>query len=275
MRSRVLAVFLVVFSTACSSSITFQPAWSPVEFSLNTNGEISASYNEQFVTPLGTFTFGTGAEASLVGEDSETLLAINHYTNGEQVQTRYQLSTQAEEIKVCVSGHAEIFPDLKNNAVIVTATDLTTRITVVPRTDTCPTYTPPEYILTVEHSGKCLDLPSADPTDHVVLQQYACHGAANQRWRITHISDGYYTIASVASNKCLDVPSASGADGEVVQQFPCHNGPNQQWYIGPNNIVARHSGKCLDIRGGSMDDHAVAQQFTCHGGPNQRWSLTT
>src|SRR5438477_10071901 len=131
------------------------------------------------------------------------------------------------------------------------------------------------YRLVVDSSQKCLDLPFGDRADHVVLQQYTCHGTDNQRWWVMPRTDGFYTIVSVASNKCLDVPSSSTADGTVVQQFTCNNGFNQQWSINFSTraFVARHSGKCLDIRGGGTEDGAPAQQFTCHGGPNQRWTM--
>jgi hypothetical protein len=268
---------LLTLASACDSEgeVAYTPSWLPVEFTLNTRGEIGISRSAQFVTRVGTFRIEVAAKTPLAGSDRETLLAIDHYVDSEVVQTRYRLSAQTQQIKVCGSGQVEIRVDPKNHSVRVSGTDLTTRVTVVAEAAACPSSTAPDYMLVVEHSNKCLDLPSANPADHVVLQQFTCHGAANQRWRIVHIGDGYYTIQSVASNKCLDVAWASTAEGEAVQQFPCHNRLNQQWRIGSGGIVARHSQKCLDIRGGGTEDHAVAQQFTCHGGPNQRWSLSS
>ncbi|MFC0105264.1 RICIN domain-containing protein [Kibdelosporangium aridum] len=266
----VVAVFVLAGCT--EGTVGVQPVGLPVEFSINSNGEIAVSQSRQIVTPLGTFTFEVAAKKSLVGSSSMTMLAINHYVGNELVQSRYSLDVESEVLKVCISGQAEVSPNLQDHAVVVSAIDPATRITVVDLGTRCSS-SPAEYVLKVQHSGKCLDIPFADPADQVKLQQYTCHGAPNQRWLLQQTSDGYYRIKSVSTGKCLDIPSGSKADGVVVQQFACHEGPNQQWSIWPSGIVARNSGKCLDIRAGAMGDHGVAQQFSCHGGPNQRWSL--
>ncbi|GLZ29132.1 hypothetical protein Lesp02_13220 [Lentzea sp. NBRC 105346] len=270
MRALVLAALLVL--AACEPTVKYQPTGLPVEFSLSANGDIAVSRTTQIVTPIGTFKFEVAAKTSLSGSSSQTVLAINHYSGGESVQSRYRLDVGSEDVKVCVSGQAEVLPDTGNHAVVVSAIDTATRITVVARGETCPSG-PVEYTLRVEHSGLCLDIPFADPSDHVNLQQYTCHGAPNQRWLLQQTSDGYYRIKSVATGKCLDVPYASHNAGEIVQQYQCHDGTNQQWSIWPTGIVARHSGMCLDIRAGALGDHGVLQQFPCHGGANQRWSV--
>lgn len=128
----------------------------------------------------------------------------------------------------------------------------------------------------IASSGKCLDLPFADPADGVIPQQFTCHnGRRNQQWHLLLRTDGFYSIVSVSSGKCLDVPSSLTGDRVLVQQHLCHTGTNQQWgvNIATGAFFARHSGKCLDIRGGGLADGAVLQQFTCHGGLNQKWSL--
>jgi hypothetical protein len=152
---------------------------------------------------------------------------------------------------------------------VICATTISLLMTAVPASAATA------YRLVVDSSQKCLDLPSGNTADNVVLQQFTCHGGNNQRWLVMPRTDGYYTIVSVVSNKCADVHAGSTANGAVVQQFTCHGGPNQQWAINfsTRSFVARHSGKCLDIRGGGTGDGAIAQQFTCHGGANQRWTM--
>lgn len=254
---------------ACDATVKYHPVALPIEFSVNSNGEIAVSRSTQVVTPLGTFKFE--ASAKLTGSSDETVLAINHYLNNEAVQSRYRLQAQSEDLKACVSGQAEVRPDLGNHAIVVSALNNATRIVVTNQSASCPQQ-PAEYTLMAQHSGKCLDIPFSTPSDHTQIQQYTCHRAPNQRWLLQQNADGYYRIKSVATGGCLDIPNASH-NVEIVQQFQCHDGTNQQWSIWPTGIVARHSGMCLDIRAGDLDDHGVLQQYPCHGGANQRWTV--
>jgi hypothetical protein len=141
MKSRALAaVLLLVLATACQTEgeIQIHPAWSPVEFSFNSRGGISVTRNKEFVTPLGTITVAAAATMPLTGPASQTLLAINHNVADESVQTRYRLDVRSKDTKVCIAGRAEVLPDPADNAVVVTAADGATKITVVARTALCP-----------------------------------------------------------------------------------------------------------------------------------------
>ena len=98
-----------------------------------------------------------------------------------------------------------------------------------------PTTNAPDgtYRIVNMNSGKCLDVVNASIADQANVQQFTCHGTANQRWIIREIPGDPYSIdvfINVNSGKCLDVVNASTADQANVQQFTCHGGRNQQWF---------------------------------------------
>jgi hypothetical protein len=130
--------------------------------------------------------------------------------------------------------------------------------------------------LVARHSGKCLDVSSASTADSARLLQWTCNAAANQRWTVQSLGNGYVRLVARHSGKCLDVNGASTADGATVLQYTCSGRTNQQWQLrdasGYVQVVARHSGKCLDVTSASTADGAAVVQYTCGSGTNQQWT---
>mgnify|MGYP000869568368 CR=1 FL=1 len=136
----------------------------------------------------------------------------------------------------------------------------------------------PSYELVSVNSGKCLDVTDWSADNGTRLQQWTCHGGANQQWRLQATSDGYVAIVSAFSAKALDVTDWSPDDGAPIQQWDRHGGSNQQWQLratadGSYVITSRFSGKSLDVTDVSQADGARIQQWTTVGGANQRWWL--
>ncbi len=134
------------------------------------------------------------------------------------------------------------------------------------------------YALQARHSHKCMDVEQSSTVTGALVQQYSCHGGANQQWTLQPLGNGYYQIVALHSGQCLDVKGAATYDQAVVQQHPCHSGDNQQFRLEPTDsgyysIIARHSGKCLDVKGLSLDDGAPVQKYWCNRGTNQQWQL--
>lgn len=134
------------------------------------------------------------------------------------------------------------------------------------------------YEMIVKHSGKCLDVAAVATHNGANIQQWDCHGGANQRWTLTDKGGGYYTVAAQNSGKCMDVEGVGQGNGTNVSQYDCHAGPNQLWMFIPQGggyylVTAKHSGKCLDVSGVSTGSGANVYQWDCHGGPNQLWKL--
>jgi len=135
----------------------------------------------------------------------------------------------------------------------------------------------PTYEIVATHSGKCLDVEGAHQDDGTNVQQWACGGGPNQRWRLVNMGGGFYEIVAVHSGKCLDVAGGSHDNGANVIQWRCHGGDNQLWRIEPvrdaYRIIAKHSGKALDVAGASPRNGVNVQQWQYGGGPNQLWWL--
>ena len=134
------------------------------------------------------------------------------------------------------------------------------------------------YALVARHSGMCLDVGNNSTDDGAPLQQWTCHGGANQQWSLQLSDDGSYLMVAASSGKAADVTDWSLSDGAPVQQWTVHGGGNQQWVLHPvgegyYTITARHSGLALDVRDVSRAAGARVQQWALHGGENQQWLL--
>ncbi|HEY3483425.1 MAG TPA: non-reducing end alpha-L-arabinofuranosidase family hydrolase [Streptomyces sp.] len=116
-------------------------------------------------------------------------------------------------------------------------------------------------------SGRCLDVPNANPTAGTTLQIYDCSGAAGQQWTSTTAG-----LLTVFGTKCLDVPGGATA-GTRVQIWTCHGGANQQWRLNSDGtVVGVQSGLCLDVTGAGTANGTAVTVWTCNGGSNQKWT---
>ncbi len=89
------------------------------------------------------------------------------------------------------------------------------------------------YALVNRNSGKCLAVSGSSTADGANVQQWACTGAANQRWRIEDTGGGYSRLVNVQSGKALDVANCGTADGADVRQWGWLNNACQQWRLQP------------------------------------------
>lgn len=134
------------------------------------------------------------------------------------------------------------------------------------------------YKIISKNSGKALDLAWGSPDNGANILQYSYYGYTNQKWYITKLSNGYYTIKNAASGKVLDVAGGSYDNGANVLQWSYGGGANQEWSIEPvgggyYKIINRQSGKALDVEGKSSADNANVLQWAYNGGANQLWKI--
>lgn len=127
----------------------------------------------------------------------------------------------------------------------------------------------------IPFSNKCLDVSQASRAEGAAVQQWSCHGGANQVWLVRHKGNGQHEIVLSNSDLCLDVQYASLANRAHLIQFRCHGGTNQRFLVdmvnGKLRIRAVHSSKCLDIEEGSIIDGKKLIQFDCRNQTNQRF----
>lgn len=142
---------------------------------------------------------------------------------------------------------------------------------------------PATFKLVNLHSGHCLDVAAASRSPNALINQFTCHGLANQRWYLYSIPWANKSIViNDWSGMCLDIPGNSTANGVQVQQFPCHGRSNQQFAQLPApagsgrtdvGLQVQHSAKCLDVPGWATASGTRVNQYTCNGGTNQRWRM--
>jgi hypothetical protein len=116
-------------------------------------------------------------------------------------------------------------------------------------------------------SGRCIDVPGANPADGNRLQVYDCNGTGAQQWTIG--SDG--TVRALG--KCMDVAGAGTANGTAVQLYTC-NGTNAQrfTFTAAGDLVNTGSNKCVDVAGHGTANGSPLQIWDCTGGANQKWT---
>jgi hypothetical protein len=84
-------------------------------------------------------------------------------------------------------------------------------------------------LLAHRQSGKSMDVYGQSVLDGAGIQLYDYLGNNNQKWVITPVSGGYYSITGVQSGKVIEVPAQSTAPGATIAQYTNNGGNHQQW----------------------------------------------
>jgi beta-glucanase (GH16 family) len=119
------------------------------------------------------------------------------------------------------------------------------------------------------HSGKCIDIPGANPADGARLQMWDCNGSAAQQWSFN--GDG--TVR--AMGKCMDPAGAGTGNNTPIQLVTCNGNPVQRFTLsGAGDLVNISANRCVDIVNWGTNNGAQLVLFDCHGGANQKWTRT-
>ncbi|MFJ1911792.1 RICIN domain-containing protein [Streptomyces sp. NPDC088147] len=139
--------------------------------------------------------------------------------------------------------------------------------------------TPTAYTLVNRRSGKCLEVEDGSGADGANVRQWACHGAARQRWRVEGVGDGTSRLVNVAGGKVLDTAACSVADGAGLRQWSWLGTICQSFRLvvtdqgGWVRLVGARSGKVAEVAGCSTADGADVQQWPWLGTTCQQWRL--
>lgn len=100
------------------------------------------------------------------------------------------------------------------------------------------------YRITDHFTQQVLDVPAGSATDGLRIVQYPWSGGDNQRWTLTNLGDGYYTIRNVKTGLNLSLD----ADGYPVQQTPS-GADAQKWHIDTNKLGTLNIGNAASSGG--------------------------
>jgi beta-glucanase (GH16 family) len=116
-------------------------------------------------------------------------------------------------------------------------------------------------------SGRCIDIPAANPVDGARLQTYDCNGSAAQQW--TFNGDG--TLR--AMGKCMDPAGGALANGTPIQLVTCNGNAVQRFTLSAaGDLVNVSANRCVDVKDRNTANGAQLQLWDCGGGSNQKWS---
>ena len=189
-------------------------------------------------------------------------------------------------LNVAIGGN---FPGAPNSSTPSPARMLVDYVRVYQQSSAPPPPPPPPggtisptawYNVINQTSGKCVDADGWGTGNGTPLIQWTCgSGQANQQWRFTPLTSGYYRVSPRhATGLAWDVSNISTAEGQPLHLWSYVSGNNQQWLAqslgnGWWRFVARHSGKCLDVPGSSTANRARLQQWTCNNTGAQAFRL--
>lgn len=167
--------------------------------------------------------------------------------------------------------------DAKNNVKTCSFT-----VTVTSSAPACNTNFDPNkcYRIVNKLSGKVLDIYGASTANNTRITQWAGHSGANQQWKFSAISGGFFKISSRNSGKVIACHSTS--NGSTVYQYDYYSGGYKDWKVecvsgGFYKITHRASGKVLDVENNCLADGGKVQIWSCNnngnGSDNQLWKI--
>ena len=133
-------------------------------------------------------------------------------------------------------------------------------------------------VSTALKDGMVLDVAGGSKSDRANVQLGGSNGGANQKWRVSHDSKGYVTLANVNSGKVLDVAGGSARNGANALQYSSNGGRNQKWVAVRSGssyrlVSALSQSLVLDVAGWSTKNGANVDVWTSNGGANQQWKF--
>ncbi len=129
-------------------------------------------------------------------------------------------------------------------------------------------------IKSVLNTNKVLDIAGASKNNGANVQIYKENTTNAQKFNVTYLGNGYYSIQSVHTKKVLDVAGAGKTNGTNVQQYDSNNSDAQKWVIkktksGYYSIVSKCNGLYLDVAGASAKDGTNIQMYKGNGTKSQ------
>ncbi len=107
---------------------------------------------------------------------------------------------------------------------------------------------------------RALDIKNASKANGANVQLYNANGTLAQKFELSYLGNGLYTIRSAMSGKVLDIASANMNSGANVQQYQSNGTRAQAWYFVKKNDVwmirSALNGKAISLQS-DMDANGV------------------
>ena len=111
------------------------------------------------------------------------------------------------------------------------------------------------------------------------IQLYRYHGGNNQKFKITSVGNGWYTIRNVISNKAVDVSGGVSRSGVNVQLWDYNGSDAQLWrfYSAGNGYyyIQNKLGYYLDVSGGNAGNETNIWVYSLNRSNAQKWKLSS
>ncbi len=131
------------------------------------------------------------------------------------------------------------------------------------------------YRIVSRMSGKAISAGGEDENGVIQLSPSDDDG---QKWAISHVGGGQYTVTNLKTGLALTVENESWDSGAKIVQEPYQARNSQLFAFLPADgewfrITAVHCSKAIDVQNGSRDDGAGLIQWVYTLGQNQQWKL--
>jgi hypothetical protein len=154
------------------------------------------------------------------------------------------------------------------------------RITAFPRTGGSRTWgTPgPPCRLQNRNSGRVLAVDGTSTADSAHVVQFDDDGAADHRWRLVDLGNGWVKVRCEHSGKVLGVDGMSTANSAHVVQYADNGTADHVWELVDNGdgwcrLRNRHSGRVLGVDGMSTANSAHVVQYDDTGTADHLWRV--
>lgn len=136
------------------------------------------------------------------------------------------------------------------------------------------------YYIRNKNSGKYLDVLSRAATPGATVTQWSFNGYFNQQWKVTYLSDGYYTLEPAhTTGYALDVKNNYSETGSIIDIWSMNTPQNyHKFLIKPNGdgtyrIISKVSNDkmCVTVLYGETTNYADIVQVEYVDAPSQQW----
>jgi len=154
------------------------------------------------------------------------------------------------------------------------------RITAFPRTGGTRTWGTQGVLCRIQNknSAKVLAVDGMSTANSARVLQFDDNGAADHRWRLVDVGNGWVKVRNENSGKVLGVDGMSTANSAQVVQFDDTGTADHQWELVDNGdgwfrLRNRNSGKVLGVDGMSTANSARVVQFDDNGTADHLWRI--